>query len=64
MKCSKCGKQIKNLPDYMEETGAEVLCSSCAGTMERSDEAVLLFDHYRSRGARFVEASEDLDVAA
>jgi len=62
MKCSKCGGEIKNLPEYIEEIGAEVLCSACAGTAERSDES-MVYDGFRYfRG--FVESSDELEIAA
>lgn len=67
MKCSKCGKQIKNLPDYMEDMEAEFLCSTCAGTAQRGDEAVYLFDYYRSRGATYTSSesgTEEMEIAA
>jgi ribosome-binding protein aMBF1 (putative translation factor) len=66
MKCSKCGKEIRNLPEYMQEMGAELLCSDCAGTAERSESTVHMFDYYRSRGSTaFTESSNDeMEVAA
>lgn len=47
MKCSKCGGKIKNLPEYLEETKTEVLCSQCAGTVEHCDEAILVLNRIR-----------------
>jgi len=62
MKCSKCGGEIKNLPDYIEETGADVLCSVCAGTADRGDESPVYnrFTYLRS----FVSSDEELEIAA
>jgi len=63
MKCSKCGGEIKNLPEYIEDTGAELLCTVCAGTAERTDDIVVLFDGYRFR-ASFADTNSELEVAA
>jgi hypothetical protein len=63
MKCSKCGGEIKNLPEYIEETGAEVLCSVCAGTAHRRDDSGLVFDKLRS--LRLVsELAGKIEIAA
>jgi hypothetical protein len=63
MNCSKCGGDIRNLPEYIEETGAEVLCSHCAGTEDRSDSPGILVG--RSRPLKFqMESGDDLEVAA
>ena len=64
MKCSKCGREIKNLPEYIEETDAEVLCSVCAGTADRDDNAILLFDRLRYRRAAYTVQDNDMDIAA
>jgi hypothetical protein len=64
MKCSKCGREIKNLPEYIEETDAEVLCSVCAGTADRDDNAILLFDRLRYRRASYTSQDNDMEIAA
>ncbi|HOK54743.1 MAG TPA: hypothetical protein PLU88_06220 [Armatimonadota bacterium] len=63
MKCANCGGEIKNLPEYIEETGAEVLCSKCAGTSERRDDALVLFDRY-SYSAKYTATDQELEIAA
>ncbi|MEN6372985.1 MAG: hypothetical protein ABFD64_13335 [Armatimonadota bacterium] len=63
MKCSKCGGEIKNLPEYIEETDAELLCSVCAGTAERTDDVAVLFDGFRYRTS-FSNSNTELDIAA
>ena len=63
MRCSKCGGEIKNLPEYIEETGAEVLCSACAGTAERSDDAAVLFNRFRYT-TTYSDSDTELEIAA
>lgn len=63
MKCSKCGGEIRNLPDYIEETGAEVLCTQCAGFSEQGERGIITFDRFR--GLRTVgPVGDELEVAA
>ena len=63
MKCSKCGGEVKNLPEYIEETATEVLCAKCAGTTERNDDAVMTLDNLRY-GKSYVGAERELEIAA
>jgi hypothetical protein len=63
MRCSKCGGEIKNLPEYVEETGAEVICSVCAGTADRPDDSALVFEKFRP--IRLVsDLGDEIEVAA
>jgi hypothetical protein len=65
MKCSKCGGEIKNLPEYMEETGAELLCAKCAGTADRRGDAVVLFDRFRYTSTYSSSSTDsELEIAA
>lgn len=63
MKCSKCGGEIKNLPDYIAETQTETLCSKCAGYSEQGESSIYSFGRYRSH-SKFTEVSDDMEVAA
>ncbi len=54
---------MKNLPDYMEEVGAEVTCAQCAGTAEKLDSQPIVIDRLRSLRA-FTVSGEELEVAA
>jgi hypothetical protein len=47
MRCSKCGGEIRNLPDYMEEIDAEFLCTKCSGYSEQDGEMILP-DRYKA----------------
>jgi len=63
MRCSKCGGEIKNLPDYVEETGAEVVCTQCSGFATQSGDNSPVY----SRSSYLKELSifrDDLEVAA
>ncbi len=67
MKCSKCGKQINNLPEYLQDMDAELLCRECAGTAERSESTVYMFDFYRSRGSKTSyseRGGDEVEIAA
>ena len=65
MKCSKCGAEIKNLPDYIADTGADVLCSHCAGTDEEREGTMISFDRfYGSRSFSASGSSDETELAA
>lgn len=63
MKCSKCGGEIKNLPDYIEETNTEVLCSKCAGTENKGTTTSPIYNRYRYYKS-YAGVTEEIDIAA
>jgi hypothetical protein len=63
MKCSKCGGEIKNLPEYIEETQTEIVCTKCAGYSEQGESSVVILDRFHTfRG--FSRVSEEVEIAA
>lgn len=63
MKCSKCGREIKNLPDYLIDTGAELLCTECAGTSERTSDSPYTYSGLRSYKV-YHDSEDDVEIAA
>ncbi|MBI2843633.1 MAG: hypothetical protein HYX78_09565 [Armatimonadetes bacterium] len=63
MKCSKCGAEIRHLPDYLEETRTEVQCTKCAGIPEGETGTPVSFDRYRYSKS-LVYSGSDLELAA
>jgi hypothetical protein len=63
VKCSKCGGEVKNLPTYIEETGAELICSKCSGYADRTGETLLSYDKLQTLRT-FSSVGSELDVAA
>ncbi len=65
MKCSRCGTETKNLPEYLVDTETELLCTKCSGTADRRDDAVNLFHRYRYGRNRFTIVDDSgVEVAA
>jgi|GEM_PF-3196179 hypothetical protein len=42
MKCAKCGKEIKNLPEYFSAIHTEILCRECTEYQKQEDSPVSL----------------------
>ena len=64
MKCSKCGSEVKNLPEYIQDIGTEVLCTKCAGTENDSDDPSPVYDKFRYYSKGYALSSDELDSAA
>lgn len=42
MKCAKCGKELKNLPEYFSSIHTEYLCRDCTEYHKQEDSPISL----------------------
>ena len=63
MKCTKCGKQIRNLPDYVSEY-TEVVCNDCAVTVASEDDIEAARERAMPKKRNPERQDEELPLAA
>jgi len=61
--CAKCGKPIRNLPDYVSEY-ARVICNSCAVTVATEADIAAARERALPKKRRPLPREEELPLAA